>query len=729
MKRRYFSAVFLLLSAVMMVFGGIAQAQETTVPAQRWVPGVWTDPEWLTVDFHRVQVKIENQLATTTIDMQFTNTGDGLAEGTFVFPLPDNAAVDRLTMIIDGEAFEAKILSAEEARSIYDEIVRQHRDPALLEYIGTQAIQANVFPIPPGESRRIQIDYTQLLPVDNGLVEYVYPLTTTRFVEQLSLSVEVTGTSPIGTVYSPSHQVAVSRETETSFRAGFEATDVVAENDFTLYYGVSTDSISLNLLTYKESSAADGFFLLLVQPPLTVAEEDITPKDVVLVIDQSGSMQGEKWTQAQQAARYVLENLNPEDRFNIVMFSTGVRTYAEALQPASEAADAAAWVDSLYAEGGTDINAGLLKALDMVDERTASILFMTDGVPTEGEIAVERIIANAEAVGKANARVFSFGVGDDVNTLLLDTMVRSFNGTGTYVRPSQRIDESMSSLYNKISAPVLSDVSIDFGGINAELLYPAALSDLFAGEQVVMVGRYRQGADNVTVRLNGTVRGTATEFVYPELTFRDNAGGDEFIARLWAQRRIADLLGTIQINGESQELVDSVVSLSVRYGIITPYTSFLIEEDDILTQQGRTRALEEAEANFSDMRQDIIGSAAVDRSAALNDMAMESAPAAPALSAPQGSGSGSGIIAPDGAPLEPTTNPIQVVGGKTFLQIDGVWTDTTFEPDTMTTEKVAFLSDAYFDLLAAHADIGRYLALGERVIVVIDGTAYEVTAE
>ena len=163
-------------------------------------------------------------------------------------------------MIINGEAFEAKILSATEAREIYNEIVRQYRDPALLEYIGTQAIQANVFPIPPGESRRIQIDYSQLLPVDNGLVEYVYPLTTTRLVEQLSLSVEVTGSTPIGTVYSPSHQIAVSRESDTSFRAGFEMTDAVADNDFTLYYGIASDQISVSLLTYKESASADGFF-------------------------------------------------------------------------------------------------------------------------------------------------------------------------------------------------------------------------------------------------------------------------------------------------------------------------------------------------------------------------------------------------------------------------------------------------------------------------------------
>jgi Ca-activated chloride channel family protein len=735
MKRKSFVLLFAALTAiVIMLAGNLVSAQEPPIVdpmPPRWVPGVWTNPEWLTVDFHRVRATIEDQLATTSIDMQFTNTGDGLAEGTFVFPLPDNAAVDRLTMIINGEAFEAKILSATEAREIYNEIVRQYRDPALLEYIGTQAIQANVFPIPPGESRRIQIDYSQLLPVDNGLVEYVYPLTTTRLVEQLSLSVEVTGSTPIGAVYSPSHQVAVSRESDTAFRAGFEMTDAVADNDFTLYYGVASDEISVSLLTYKESASADGFFLLLVQPPLTVPDEEVMPKDVVLVIDQSGSMQGEKWTQAQQAARYVLENLNEEDRFNVIVFSTGYRMYAEELQPASNALDAAGWIDSLIAEGGTDINAGLQAALEQVSERNAAILFMTDGVPTEGVTEIDEIIANAQAAAKPNARIFSFGVGDDVNTLLLDTVVRDFNGTGTYVRPSQRIDEAMASLYNKISAPVLSSVELDFGGVRTELQYPDDLVDLFAGEQIALVGRYREGAEDVTVTLSGTVRGTDTQFVYSDLTFRDNAGGDEFIARLWAQRRIADLLNTIQLNGESTELVESVVSLSVRYGIITPYTSFLITEDDILSQQGITRAVEEAQTEFEAARDDVTGAGAVDRSADIGRMAQSSSAPAPMVALPTQTAAG-GFGAPGDADDEnfyqgEPVNPIQTVGDKTFLQLEGVWTDTTFTPDTMTTEKVEFLSDEYFALLDAHPELAEYFAVGERVIVVLDGTDYEVT--
>ena len=229
--------------------------------------GVFTDPSWLKIDYHRVNVTIDNQIATTNVDMQFTNQGEGLAEGTFVFPLPEGAAVDQLTMWVDGSSNRGpKSCPAEEARGIYNEIVRQYRDPALLEYIGSGAIQANVFPIPMGESRRIQIAYQQVLQVDNGLFHYVYPLHSSanagRTVEQMSISVDVTSNDDISSVYSPSHPIAISRDGDKAFRVGFEEVFYTPGDDFTLYYGISSDVVDVNLLTYKESSNADGFFML-----------------------------------------------------------------------------------------------------------------------------------------------------------------------------------------------------------------------------------------------------------------------------------------------------------------------------------------------------------------------------------------------------------------------------------------------------------------------------------
>ena len=692
------------------------------------VGGVFTNPEWLKIDYHHVDVTVEDQIAHTSIDLEFVNEGNGLAEGTFIFPLPADAAVDQLVMYINDQPIEARILDATEARSIYDAIVRQYRDPALLEYIGTQAVQANVFPIPPGESRRIQLSYTQALQVDNGLIHYLYPLDVThimsrRPIESMSISVQVEGQDAISTIYSPSHQIAISRDGGDAFRAGFEASAFQPEGDFSLYWGIATEAINVNLLTYRESANEDGFFMLMVQPPFELPVDRIVARDIIIVLDQSGSMDGDKWIQARDAAAYILDNLNPSDRFNVVLFSTGWRVFSRGLESADTAQQAIDWINGMWAEGGTDINGALTTALEMVDvERPAAILFLTDGLPTQGETDREAILANVEAASRPNVRIFAFGVGDDVDTFLLDTLVQANRGASSYVRPSERIDEEVQSLYSKISAPVLTDVELTLDGVVIDTVYPQLpLPDLFAGTQLTIVGRYRSEAEDVRVTLTGQVGGEAQTFVYEGMDFPALAGGEPFIARLWATRRIGDLLNSIRLSGENPELVDSIIRLSVRYGIITPYTSFLIEEDDILSQTGR----EEIAAQMLDEASRLAGEASGGR-------AVEAADAVGGLSAAEAPAPMATMVAPEEGEFYSDggdqTNPIQTVGGKTFIQQNGVWTDTSFEPDTMTPQQVTFLSDEYFALLDAQPALAEYFALGDQVIVVLDGTAYQVVA-
>ena len=699
--------------------------------------GVFTNPDWLKIDFHRVNVEIENQIAHTSIDMKFVNEGEGLAEGTFVFPLPLNASVDSLIMYINDVPIEAQILEADQARSIYDAIVRQYRDPALLEYVGTQAVQANVFPIPPGETRRIELSYTQALEVDNGLLHYVYPfdvtrLTSSRPVEEASISVSVASNDPVSNIYSPSHSIAITRsESDNNFRVGWEQSFYVPDQDFSLYYGIASETINVNLLTYRESADQDGFFMLLVQPPLVAPDEAIAPRDIIIVLDQSGSMDGDKWNQARDAAAYVLDNLNEGDRFNVVLFSTGWRTFSSQLESASVASEAVDWINGMYAEGGTDINGALTTALDMADsERSTTILFMTDGLATEGETETDKILENVTAAASSNVSLFTFGVGDDVDTFLLDALVRDHHGTSSYVRPTERIDEIVASLYNKISSPILTDVQLNIDGITLDSVYPAQpLPDLFAGNQMTIVGRYRGSAENLAVTLSGMLGGQQQTFVYEDQEFRARAGGEAFVARLWATRRIGDLLNSIRLNGENPELVDSVVSLSVRYGIITPYTSFLIDENDILSQTGREEAASRFADTASQLAAESTGAGAVNAAADASNLQAAEAPA-PNLLAP--TASPAGTMAPGEmddleSEQQAQVNPIQNVGGKTFILQNGVWTDTTFSPDTMETQKVEFLSDAYFTLLESQPALSEYFALGDRVIVVLDGTAYEVT--
>lgn len=714
-RRGLFSTLLLVLFAMSLAAPSLARADGVIIteppdcdPA---CPEPWLIEDGLVVKYHRVDVTISDQVATTRIDQVFHNPNDWVAEGTYIFPIPQGATVADFAMYVDGQKIEATIKSADEARAIYDDIVRRMRDPALLEYAGQGAIQASIFPIPPGEDRQIEIEYQQVLTAESGLVRYVYPLNTERFsaqpLEQVSVHVTVDSKTSVRAIYSPSHQVAINHSDDFHFDVGYEESQVLPTTDFELIYSVSEDQIGANLLSYYDSAAQEGYFLLLAAPGVTAP---ITPiaKDVVVVLDTSGSMEGEKIVQAKGALQYIISHLNPEDRFNIVEFSTGARQYATGLQPAANASEAIPWVDRLEATGGTDINLALLQAMDMVESgRPTIVVFLTDGLPSEGEIDPPDIISNVGSAAPENVRLFAFGVGDDVDTYLLDSLVQNHHGASTYIRPGQALDEIVSGFWGKVSTPVLTDLSIDFGGVQVEELYPTPLPDLFAGSQIAVVGRYRAGGPS-PVTLTGTVDGQQRQFTFQDLSL-SSTGGDEFLPRLWATRKIGYLLNQIRLNGEQAEWVDAIVDLSVRYGIVTPYTSYLITEDDILTSAGREAAATQAVADF-----DAAGDAPTSGEAAVN------------AAADQGALQDAEMAA---APAEEAADVVKIVGNRTFVLQDGVWIETTFDPSAMTTIKVQFASDDYFKLLELRPDLADAFALGDHVIALSNGQAFEVTPD
>jgi Ca-activated chloride channel family protein len=683
--------------------------------------------EALAIKYHRVKVTITDQVATTRVDQVFVNDNPWTAEGTYIFPLPEGAAVSDFVMWVDGEPIRGEILEADEAREIYNDIVRRMRDPALLEYVDRRALKASVFPIPPGEKRRIELEYSQVLPLDNGLVHYVYPLSTEKYsskpLEEVVMTVEVESEVPIRTVYSPSHQVFVDREDDFSALLGFEEYDVLPDRDFELYYSVSPEDVGLSLLSYKEDGE-DGFFLLLAAPKVEVEPEDVVAKDLILVLDVSGSMEGEKLDQAKDAAFYVLDHLNSDDGFNVVAFSTGVRTFSEEIEPASGRDDGKEFVDGLEAMGGTDINRALLEAAEMADpDRPTTVIFLTDGLATVGVEDAGKILENLAEAAPEDVRIFSFGVGDDVDTDLLDQLSIDHGGASTYVRPGQKINETVSAFYAKVNSPVLSNLEVDFGSIKVDQIYPERAPDLFAGSQLVMVGRYRNGG-KTTITLSGTVNDRKVAIVYPKNNFTEE-GGAEFIPRLWATRAIGSSLTEIRLHGEDQELVDAIVALSIRYGIITPYTSFLIDEEDIFSESGREAISREfGEELAADAAAPSSGSAAVEKAAFQGGMAAAEAPLTSSVTLfPTSTGADGGV-----SKAEPraVSEIVKQVGSKTFVLRDDVWTDTSFDGSKMETVLVEFLSEEYFDLISETPVLGDYFALGERVIVVYDGTAYEV---
>jgi Ca-activated chloride channel homolog len=715
----YVLALLLWILLALLVFAAHPVRADGIVipvpPRDRPIP--WRDIP-LSIKYHRVDVTIENQVATTRVDQVFVNNANFAVEGTYIFPLPEDAAISSFDMWVDGKKLEGKLLNRDEARRIYEDIVRQQKDPALLEYVGRGAFQARIFPIPPGGERRIELAYSQVLKLANGLVHYRYPLNTEKFsardIGEVAVTIHLSDKAPLRAIYSPSHAAELVRDGEHAATVSYEARNVRPDRDFDLYYSLSPDAIAVNLLSYKPYDE-DGYFLLLVAPPVEAAASAVVAKDVVLVLDTSGSMDGEKIQQAKDAATYVLDHLGPDDRYNIVSFSTATRLFSDKPVPASRRGEGKDFVKRLNAAGSTDINRALLEALTGADaQRPTVVIFLTDGLPTAGETDPDRIVANVSGSAPKSVRLFAFGVGYDVDTVLLDQLSENQRGASSYVQPEQKIDEEVSGFYAKVSAPVLVDVDLKLASVRIEDVYPYPLPDLFAGSQLIVAGRYRQGGTS-DLTLTGTVNGKPQTYTYRNLTFVER-GGNEFIPRLWAQRKIGYLLTQIRLKGPSDELVKEVVDLSTRFGIVTPYTSFLVEEPGVSVTRdnfgrgGGPTTGGAAQPTAAPAEAPRSGAQAVEKAAAAQELRNSDQAAAPMM--------GGGPSAED---------VIRYAGDKTFLLRDGVWVDTAFDAAKLKPEQIKFGSDRYFELLRQHPEIGPYLALGDKVTVVLQGKAYAIT--
>jgi Ca-activated chloride channel family protein len=443
-------------------------------------------------------------------------------------------------------------------------------------------------------------------------------------------------------------------------------------------------------------------------------------------------MEGRKMEQARAAARYVLDHLGADDRFNIIGFGTGVRLFDAAPQPLSRLDEGRAFIDRLEAAGGTNISRALGEALAGADPvRPTIVIFMTDGLPTAGETDPDRIAEGVTGSAPKSTRLFAFGVGYDVDTVLLDQLSSALRGVSAYVKPGESIEEAVSGLYQKVSAPVLVDVEARFSGVQTDDLYPYPLPDLFAGNQLVVAGRYRSGG-TASLDLTGTVDGQPQSYRYDGLRFVER-GGDEFIPRLWAQRAVGYLLSQIRLHGANEELVKAIVDLSVRYGIITPYTSFLVEEPPQTAAQAPRPAGAPTEAPLglapgaagaptSAPAPVVIQTVVVEKEVEkLVAPAERSGAEAVQRAEVERELSTEGHAVLPGAPGE-----VRQVGDRAFVQRGAIWVDTSYDPAGMQAEAIGFGSDRYFELLAQHPDIGPYLALGQNIILVIEGRAYAI---
>ncbi len=582
----------------------LATAAETGRAAGMMVPDDESAPP-LALKYLRVDTTIENQVATTRISQAFKNSTSRDLECTYIFPLPERAAIRDFAMYIGGKRMKGELLERDRARRVFEEIVRRARDPGLLEYIDGKLLRMRIFPVPAHGTQQVELEYTELVPMDGGLAEYVFPLRTgvkaSRTLEDFTVAVRVKSDVPLKSVYSPTHEVGVSRPSDHEAVAGMETQSALLNKDFHLFYTVSEKAFGLNLMTYRPNPKEPGRFLILLSPKSEIESDRRVPRDLAFCLDTSGSMKGEKLEQAKKALRFCIEKLHPTDRFAIVQYATGAQVFPEqgawAKTDKESLAQAHQWIDGFEASGGTNIGEAIDRALELpIDkERPATVLFLTDGRPTVNITDVETLAAKVEKGNKRNLRLFAFGVGDNVNTKLLDRMSGDTGGLTEYIHPSQPIDGKVTRLFAKMSHPVLTNLEVDIPGVKVTERYPKELPDLFRGSQIVLVGSYTGEGDSV-LRLEGRIGNKRETFVY-EGTFPSKTVDRSFIASLYAHRKIGYLLDEIRLHGESNELRQEVVRLSLAHGIETPYTSYLVLENEaqykqygIARHRGRTPA-------------------------------------------------------------------------------------------------------------------------------------------
>ncbi len=741
----------------------------------------------LAVQYQRVDIQIKDGAATTKIEQVFKNSTDRDLEAIYVFPLPENASISDFAMTINGKRMSGELVERAKARKVYEDIVRRLKDPGLLEHMGGNLFRISIYPVPKNGVQKIELTYSQTVEFHAGLYKYVYPLKTgaktSRTLEDFTVAARLTSSIPLKNIYSPSHNVGISRKGDTEAVIGFEEDKSALDRDFILYFGISEKDFGLNLLTHA-TRGEDGYFMMLLAPSVMPKDAHPMPKDVTFVLDTSGSMAGKKITQACAALEYCVNRLNDGDRFNVVRFSTDVEAMSDKLLTVDAAArkQAITFIRGLSARGGTAIDAALAQTLsaDFAADRPSIVVFLTDGKPTIGESDTDTIVKHVAEKNAKGVRLFVFGVGDTVNTHLLDRLSGGNGGVSEYVGPDEEIEEQVSLLGDRISHPVLSKVNLVIDTLKTSRIHPRQLPDLFGGDQLSIFGRYKDEG-HVAIHLTGEVNGAPREFVY-ETTFPASNADNTFISRLWATRRVGYLLDEIRLHGENGELKDEVVALSKEFGIMTPYTSYLVlENDDAYRQHGIGRPHETGVAatsrgGESPSAPDMFVARRDEEKRARDKVAADTPPSAtvPVFSAePEAPmdlaiAAGASEASVDGAAPRPAMKmlrndrvaserlmkndsgdravalsrtireykeqmhteellaTVRHIGRKTFTRIGDRWVDSAFTRE-MKVRAVTFASDAYFALLTEHPELKDVLALGDKVTVVLeDGSALTI---
>ncbi len=768
--------------------GGTARFRPWPLPIPRPLPPFLPPIQGLlTIDAVHVHADISGGVARTEVEQLWRNDTDRAEEGSYLFPLPEGASITDFALYDGDRKLDGRLLDKDQAAGTYEGIVRQMRDPALLRYIGRGAYEVKLYPVPAHATRRITLHYVQPLAAEGsgGTRRFECAFLSGGGQAPRTATVEIKLADPdaLASVYSPTHEVSIKRTTDRTATVSWEAKEGRVPTDFLLYYGTTRQApVGLSLLAYNvslprtqtatyspgssEGKRDSGYFLLMAAPTLAQPGQVAPPRRLVLTLDRSGSMGGDKIEQARKALVYVLKRLRPQDQFSVLTFNESVDKFSDSgLLPATPAniTRAVAFVNDIRAEGSTNINDALqatLKQFPAADDgRPNMTIFLTDGLPTVGETDQNKITEAARLLSRPrHVRLFDFGVGYDVDVPFLDRLAEANRGDADYVRPEEDIEAKVSHFYEKVASPVLTDLHLQLAGAATTETYPrpSDLPDLFAGSQLLIAGRYT-GSGPVTATLSGTVNGKPASYTL-SAALPALAAKNDFLPRLWATRKIASLLDAIRLrqsdssssSAEDPALVSEIVRLSKEYGVITPYTSFLATETggEPIPPPLPGPFFRGGGGGFGGGfgGSGVIGSAGGN---VYDGGALHRAPSAVAAPAPtriyalpgltgQSSGANAttqsqtlkaarratladGLAGYDAAGARDAATHVRAVGAKTFLLKGGVWTDSAFDPaKNKTVTTVRAYSDAQFALLKALPALTDYAALGDSVLIVLD---------
>lgn len=683
--------------------------------AQGWVEPVRPVPgAWIQRVNSKVRVEVKGNVATVFVDEWFQAHGRALGEADYLYPLPPDAVFNGFSLYQGDEELRGEIMDADRAREIYEEIVRKRRDPALIELAGHGLLRARVFPLNPGETRRVTLRFSQLLERSGDALHLRYaggvpnstacgsggsapPNRCASEAPPVEFELRVHKGDDFLAPFSPTHTLATSREGSTLL---VQAQGTLT-GPFSLFLPLAREGLGLTLATHKPLGE-DGYFLLSLTPGRGDAPRQ--PRDVTVVLDVSGSMSGEKIQQAREALLNLLDTLSEEDRFRLIAFSNAVRPFNLEWRSGlpADLADARTWVTRLEADGGTNISGALQEAMRLrsPDHRLPVTIFLTDGLPTVGDTSVEAITQMVER-DRGRSRVFSFGVGHDVNTALLDRMTEEGRGSTSYVSPGESVERALSLLATKIQHPVLTDLVLVGSPVRIKDIYPVQIPDVFAGEELVLFGRYETDGDDESgpMRLEGNRGGKRARYelesAFPHLDERN-----VFLPRLWASRKLGFLTRRVWTEGETEELVKEIRETALRYGIPSPYTSYLVLEpgegsSDVVPVGGGRPAVVSG-LSASSPAAATQGAVAVDqarRAKAFRDVGSmvelrEAEEEALSSNRPGGESS-------------------RWIGGRLFQLLDGVWKQSGIREDDDLLQVEPF-SRAYFDLLEVIPELKPY---------------------